>query len=234
MWWGAHIPAPSPELRAQGVRGSQQGLRDPTPMEKSWCRTRSGNSTSSILPSETGRSLTWLERGCARCCGASLVAQLVKNPPAMQETLVRFLGQEDSLEKGQSTHSSILGHPWWLRRQRIRLQCGRPGFDPWVGKIPWRRERLPTPVLWPGEFHGERSLGGYSPWDCKESDTTERLPHTEVLWVLIAWHFMGLGSSGEKFWRRNPIPSRWESVQGVGREGEVAYGWGEGILDELP
>ena len=29
-----------------------------------------------------------------------------------------------------------------------------PGFNPWVGKIPWRRERLPTPVFWPGEFHG--------------------------------------------------------------------------------
>ena len=38
----------------------------------------------------------------------SLVAQLVKNPPTMQETLVRFLGQEDSLEKGKTTHSSIL------------------------------------------------------------------------------------------------------------------------------
>ena len=34
------------------------------------------------------------------------------------------------------------------------LQCRRPGFNPWVGKIPWRRERLPTPVFWPGEFHG--------------------------------------------------------------------------------
>ena len=45
-----------------------------------------------------------------------------------------------------------------------------PGFDPWVGKIPWRRERLPTPVLWPGEFHGL-----YSTWGHKESDTTERL-----------------------------------------------------------
>ena len=31
---------------------------------------------------------------------------------------------------------------------------GRPGFDPWVGKIPWRKEQLPTPVFWPGEFHG--------------------------------------------------------------------------------
>ena len=39
----------------------------------------------------------------------------------------------------------------------------RPGFDPWVGKIPWKRERLPIPVFWPGEFHGL-----YSPWGHKE------------------------------------------------------------------
>ena len=48
---------------------------------------------------------------------AFLIAQLVKNPPAMQETLVRFLGQEDPLEKGGegwATHSSILGLPLWL------------------------------------------------------------------------------------------------------------------------
>ena len=43
---------------------------------------------------------------------ASLVAQLVKNLPAMQETLIRFLGREDPLEKGQATHSGILGLPW--------------------------------------------------------------------------------------------------------------------------
>ena len=45
---------------------------------------------------------------------ASLVSQLVKNPPAMRETLVQFLSQEDLLEKGKATHSSILGLPWWL------------------------------------------------------------------------------------------------------------------------
>ena len=44
--------------------------------------------------------------------------------------------------------------PLWLSWWRICLQCGRPGFDPWVGKIPWRRERLSTPIFWPGEFHG--------------------------------------------------------------------------------
>ena len=61
---------------------------------------------------------------------ASLVAQLVKNPPAMQATWVQSLGWEDPLEK----------------------------------------ERLPTPVFWPGEFHGL-----YSPWGHKELDMTEGL-----------------------------------------------------------
>ena len=61
---------------------------------------------------------------------ASLVAQLLKNPPAMREA--------------------------W--------------FSPGVGKITWRREQLPTPVFWPGEFHGL-----YSPWVYKESNTTEQL-----------------------------------------------------------
>jgi len=45
---------------------------------------------------------------------ASLIAQLVKNPPAVQETPVQFLDQEDLLEKGQTTHASILGLPLWL------------------------------------------------------------------------------------------------------------------------
>ena len=57
----------------------------------------------------------------------------------------------------------------------ICLQGGRPGFNPWVGKIPWRRKWQPTPVFLPGESHGRRSLVGYSPWVSKESDTTERL-----------------------------------------------------------
>ena len=39
----------------------------------------------------------------------------------------------------------------------------RPGFDPWDGKIPWRRAWQPTPVFLPGESHGQRSLVGYSP-----------------------------------------------------------------------
>ena len=55
----------------------------------------------------------------------------------------------------------------------------RPGFDPWVGKIPWRREWKPIPAFLPGEFRGQRGLAGYSPQGHKESDTTERLKHTQ-------------------------------------------------------
>ena len=63
---------------------------------------------------------------------ASLVAQMVRNLPAVPET--------------------------WLH--------------PWVGQIPWRREGQPTPVFLPGEFRGQRSLEGYSPWGRKQSGMT--------------------------------------------------------------
>ena len=56
---------------------------------------------------------------------------------------------------------------WWLRWYRIQLQCGRPGFDPCIGKIPWRREWQPTPVFLLGKSHGQRSLVGYNPWGRK-------------------------------------------------------------------
>ena len=68
---------------------------------------------------------------------------------------------------------STVGLPWQLRKQSIHLQCRRPGFDPWVGKIPWRRDWQPTPVFLPGEFHGQRSLVISSPWGRKELDMTE-------------------------------------------------------------
>ena len=45
-----------------------------------------------------------------------------------------------------------IGFPCGSVDKRIRLQCGRPGFDPWIGKIPWRREGLSTPVFWPGVY----------------------------------------------------------------------------------
>ena len=74
-----------------------------------------------------------------------------------------------------------LGLLRWLRWWRICLQCRRPGFDPWVGQIPWRKEWLPAPVFLPGESRWQRSLAGYSPWHCKELDTTE--------WLILHFFF---------------------------------------------
>ena len=105
-----------------------------------------------------------------------LVAQMVKRLPTMQ-TLVQSLGREDPLEKEMATHSSTLA--WEIPRMEEpgrRLPTMRPTFNPWVGKIPWRRKWQPTPVLLPGKSHRWRSLVGYSPWGRKESDTTE-WPH---------------------------------------------------------
>ena len=75
--------------------------------------------------------------------------------------------------------------PSWLTPQRICLQCGRPGGDPWDGESLWKREWQPSPVFWPGEFHGKRSRARYSPWGCRESDTTKWLStgKTRKLWM---------------------------------------------------
>ena len=51
-------------------------------------------------------------------------------------------------------------------------RCKRQRFDPWIGKIPWRRAWQTTPVFLSRESHGQRSLGDYSSWGRKESDTT--------------------------------------------------------------
>ena len=54
------------------------------------------------------------------------------------------------------------------------------------GKIPWRRAWKHTPVVLPGKFHGQRSLAGYSPRDCKESDATEHI-HIQICRCLSNW-----------------------------------------------
>ena len=62
----------------------------------------------------------------------------------------------------------------------------RHGFNPWIGKIPWRRKLPSAPVFLPGESQGQRNLAGYSPWVCKESDMTEQLStYTQCVCVYI-------------------------------------------------
>ena len=58
--------------------------------------------------------------------------------------------------------------------------CGRRGFDPWVGKKPWRRKWQPNPVFLPGKFHGQRSLLGYSLWGPKRVGPNLAHTHTHT------------------------------------------------------
>ena len=117
--------------------------------------------------------------------GASLVAQLVQNLPAMRETWIgkspwrrerlptpvfqpgEFHGlyspwgckKVKQLSDFHFTHPRWGGFPGGSDGKESACNKRDPEFDPWVGKSPWRRERLPTPVFWPREFHEL-----YSPW----------------------------------------------------------------------
>ena len=59
-----------------------------------------------------------------------------------------------------------------LQSKEPACQCRRPGFNPCIRKITWRRKWQPTPVFSPGKSHEQWSLVGYSPWGCKELDMT--------------------------------------------------------------
>ena len=63
------------------------------------------------------------------------------------------------------------------------MQCGRPTFDAWIRKMPWRRKWQPTPVILPGKSHEQRSLVGRSPWGRKELHMVEWL--YTLLWLII-------------------------------------------------
>ena len=81
------------------------------------------------------------------------------------------------------------GLPTWQSGKESACQCRRRKrrvFDPWVGKIPWRKKWQPTPVFLPEEPHGQRQLVGYSPCGCKEMDVLEHSTnhtHTQILLV---------------------------------------------------
>ena len=84
--------------------------------------------------------------------------------------------------RGFSPVSDVKNPPPKKKQKRIHPQCRRPGFDPWVGKIPGRREELLTAVFWPGEFHPGRlqSMG---------SQSQTRLSDFHFQWP-IDWHLI--------------------------------------------
>ena len=105
----------------------------------------------------------------------------------MQETLVQFLGQKDAPGKGRPPTPVFWGIPCGSAGKESACNAGDLGSIPGVGKIPWRKERLPTPVFWPGEFNGL-----YRPWGCKKSDTNEQFSLSGIL----DWEISGTDEPG--------------------------------------
>ena len=93
---------------------------------------------------------------------ASLIAQLVKNQPVMQETWFDSRVRKIHWRRDRVPTPVFLGFPCGSAGKESACNAGD------LGRFPWRRERLPTPVFWTGEFHGL-----YSPWGHKELDTAE-------------------------------------------------------------
>ena len=100
--------------------------------------------------------------------------------------------------------------PTWCSGKESACQSRRHricSFDPWVGKIPWRRKWQPTPVFLPGKSHREKSLAGYSQWGRTESDTTEVTQHARNVLegLLRKWQIQRQENPQSFPW--DPVPS---------------------------
>ena len=95
----------------------------------------------------------------------STICTFIEKPTYFENTFLVWMKIIIYFSQGNiRKYCAYMGLPWWLRQWRICLQQRRPRFNPWARKIPRRREWQPTPVFLPGEFHGQRSLVGCSPW----------------------------------------------------------------------
>ena len=134
--------------------GESQGQRSPVGC-RLWGHTESDTTTR--LSSSSSWDLLW-----AKFCPHKLMCW---NPNTQYFKCDLF---------GNRACTGVTGLPTWLSSKESTYQsrkCKRHGFDPWVRKIPWRRKWQPTTVFLPGEFHGQRSLAGYSPWGHKRVTT---------------------------------------------------------------
>ena len=102
------------------------------------------------------------------CFGVWLVIYFIHISVHMSIAIFQFIFQDGASGKGSACQCRS-----WRRRR----------FDCWVEKILWRSKYQPTPVFLPGKSHRQKSLVGYSPWGCKDSDTAEQ--QKAFMWFLF-------------------------------------------------
>ena len=96
----------------------------------------------------------------AFCCPLLHMIRIIHYTKTQLETSFGLIIKIQYLWPEKPAFKNHLCLHWWLRQWRISLQCRKPKLNPWIGKIPWRREWQPTPVFLPGESHGQGSLAG--------------------------------------------------------------------------
>ena len=118
-----------------------------------------------------------------------------------------------SKEKGIIQKVDCVRLLWCSSGWEPAFQSRDQRFNPWVGNISWRRKWQPTPIFLPGRSHGQRSLVGYSPWGCKESDMPEQL-HFHFLLSCIG---EGNGNPLQRSCLENPRDGGawWAAIYGV-------------------
>ena len=115
----------------------------------------------------------------------SLVAQLLKNPPVMQDPLVWFLGREDPLEDNRVPIPAFLDFPGISGGKESACNVGDPCLIPGLGRSPGGGHGNPLQYSCLENPHEQRSLAGYSPWGCKESNMIELLSIAQHIHISV-------------------------------------------------
>ena len=113
-------------------------------------------------------------------------------------TLLCYGGQLSQTQPHCYSPQQNTGLAWWLSGKESASQCRRHRFNPWAGKIPWRRTWQPSPVFLPGKSHGQRSLMGCSPvcGAAKELDMAQPLNSNNDTRIQIAGNMVAQISLG--------------------------------------
>ena len=133
-----------------------------------------------ILTSHCLAGLSGAGRGC---CAGNIQSQeqsVAQRHQTCKECRCSLRLRTARVSQGLYLYMELSG---WLSGKEPAYQCRRRGFEPWVGKIPWRRKWESTPIFLPAKSQGQRSLAGYGPGGCRVGHDGARMSITYYLYM---------------------------------------------------